>query len=261
VTVTRIIHVDRFDPTRLGRVLQQPLKFNLMSNVLIAKGVSDDVTYAANLTQKIPLGILFAPLDAFGFSVSGTMSVSHTENRSSSASVAGSLAANLDFNVFVLNLHATKARTCLAIKLIPNQRSFVYNQQPGAKNGFYICEPAARERNVKEIYARVLFHPGITPDVDIYDPLTQKTNFSLRGDRDISAFFYLTSANITPSLEAGNRVMPYQVLSGAEGYFASTRGNDSNTVVTPVVFHSAKDSVPSFTGKLRDQFQEFGARN
>lgn len=256
VTLTRVTHMEKIDPSA-ETVLQQPLKFNLMSNLVVSRGESDDVSYSASVSQKIPFGILMSPLEMMGFGMSGNMSISHSKSKSTSTSIAGSLTANLDFNVIVLNVKAKLARHCLALRIIPRERSYFYSSKPGAVNGFYICEPKAEPKSVKEVYTRVLFRPGQTPDIDIYSQTTQRTNYLLRGDRDISAFFYLTSSNLMPNLESGQRIMPFDVLANADAYFNSTQGNFSNTIVAPVIFNSTRTEVPSFSGKLRDEFQEF----
>jgi hypothetical protein len=254
-----VTHVRRFDAAGVRTILQRPNKFNVMTNFLVGRGTSED--WSKSNTAGVGVSLtptLFKPLDAFGLgigpSVNFGVSNSHSTSTSNSISnsVANSVMETMDFNTVILNIPAKSAQTCLLIKPINARNDFNFATRWDGRNGLYICETSASARDVSEIYTQVFSRPAPTSTVDAYDPASQAVNLSLRGDRDVSAFFYLAGDKIQPSMQDGTRIMPFSTLDGEAKYFAATPQLTSNVVVTALSF-TENTLIPSFAVKIIEE--------
>jgi hypothetical protein len=150
-----------------------------------------------------------------------------------------------------LHIPTVGTRRCLLVIPDHDDNSPLIDYTKDANNGLYICsEP--EQVDVEEIYAHVFERGRDTSTVDAFDPLTQSINFSLRGDRDITSFFYLVRNNITANHDS--RIMPFQMLHNAEEYFAETPITSPGMIVRPISYES--DPVPSFISKAFGAYYE-----
>lgn len=251
--MSQVTHIGKVNSARkLQRIFSRPMSFAMMANFMINRSHSQD----SFSTFSIKSGAtLFKALEAFGLPITGGADVGHTvsvaDSRSKSESTIGSLSSTLDFNVNALHIPTVGTSRCLLVMPQNDQSSPLVDFTKDAKNGLYICS-APEDTEVDEIYAHVFERGRDTSTVDAFDPLTQSINFSLRGDRDITSFFYLIRQNITANHDS--RILPFQMLGKAEEYFSETPLTSPGIIVRPISYEA--DPAPSFLSKAFGAYSE-----
>jgi hypothetical protein len=251
--MSQVTHIGKINSSRkLQRIFSRPMSFAMMANFMINRSHSQDVFSTFSMRTG---ATLFKALEAFGLPITGGADIGHTvsvaDSRSRSESTIGSLSSTLDFNVNALHIPTVGTRRCLLVMPENDRNSPLVDFNKGAKNGLYICGEA-EDTDVEEIYAHVFERGRDTSTVDAFDPLTQSINFSLRGDRDITSFFYLVRKNITANHDS--RILPFQMLSKAEEYFSETPFTSPGLVVRPISYET--DPAPSFLSKAFGAYAE-----
>ena len=263
LALSRVTHIAKLDGQKPPKsIFTRSMSFNLMANFMVARTRSEDLSQ--NISIK-PQSLLFGGLEAFGIvfpePVTWTENLSVTNGRSSSESMLGTMVSNLDFNVNAMNLTAAHAVQCLHVVALPPDKPLFFDQpgfspfydsRPNADHGLYICGDEQRNLNVQELYAHVFERGKETSTVDAFEANSQSANFSLRGDRDIAAFFYSIRSNITPKHDS--KIFPFKILEKAGQYLASRPVSHNKLVVQPLTF--AKDETPSFVDKVFGLYSE-----
>jgi hypothetical protein len=251
--ITRVTHSGQPVMKDIKRISQRPFSYNIMNNFVVSRSESYDTT--ASFTFK-PHQILFKFLEGFGLNlgfVDFGITNSNTNSQGTSGAGLSSMMTSLDFSYVVLNIPTVGTQRCLDIRPIANTALPFYDYRDGAKNGFYICErPQPTTINVVETFAHIFERCTNSAILDCYDPLTQVTNFALRGDREISAFLYTVRTSL--SAAGDNRLGNFQDFNGAEQFFAATPMTDRRIVINPVEFPN--EGVPSFISKLTWTYRE-----
>ncbi len=253
MTLSRVTHIRKLDGQRaVERIFSRSPSFNMMVNFMVNRARSADVFY--NWTFK-PQALLLKPLEAFGLAIHGvdwSYSINNSLSRSSSESMIGGMVTSLDFNANALNLPLASAVSCLQVVPKAVMVNTFLDTRDGAENGLYICSPERRNTSIQELYVHVFERARDTSTVDAFDPVSQSVNFSLRGERDISTFFYLIRSNITAKHDS--KILPFETMKKAEQYFHSTPPTYPRLVIHPLTFNA--DHVPSFSQKLFGAYKE-----
>lgn len=246
--LNRVVHVGRPLAGQIDRIAQKSLNYSIMSNYM--SGRSQSVDSSSTITVKPP-GIIVKFVEQIGLGFGH--SVSFSSGRSQSETGIASMSTSLDFNYVIFNIPVMGYQQCLEVRALPAPNIYYYDRRPGANTGVYICaEKEDKQIEIPEVYAHAFERCRDTSMMEC-DTLTQSVNVSLRGERDLSAFFYAIRGGVTP--DHNNRVMPFGNLENAEKYFANTPQMDDMEVVTPAEFPSEK--VPSFLKLISGQHREF----
>lgn len=252
LSLSRVTHIEKIDTTRpLRRIFSRSMNYVMMANFMVNRSQSRDTFTGLSLR---PTAILFKAVEAFGLPMPAAFDITHTVNntnsRSRSENAIGSLTTWLDFNFNAMNIPVAGATTCLMVKpsaeaddLIRGTWSIFSSLKKDQPRGLYICDESISKSAVNEIFVHIFERGRDSSTIDPYDPLTQSINFSLRGDRDLSTFFYLVRSHITPDHD--NRTMSFQMLAKAEEHFKRTPFSHSGMVVNPI--NLSKKEFPSFT--------------
>jgi hypothetical protein len=250
--LSRVIHVGRIDGAKpLQRIFNPQLSYALLSNFMVARSHSND---SANILAGKPFAPLFKAIESLGIPVplDFTHTVSASNSRSKSESAIASLSDTMDFDPLALNIPTVGSRACLQVSVVPRKFSPFYDSTPGARNGLYLCAEEHDRLDVAEIFAHVFTRSRDSSIVSAYDPGSQSVNLSLRGDRDVSAFFY--SVRTALRTDNGEKVFPSTFAEAADTYFTQTPMVYPDLVINPV--HFATDSVPSFIEMALGQYSE-----
>ncbi len=246
--LSRVVHAGRPVPEKIERVAQKSLTYTIMANYMKSRAQSRDSVSSVSI--KTPT-LLVQFTDQIGLGLNH--SVNFVNGRSEVESGIGSMSTSLDFNYVIFNLTLTGSQQCLEVRALPDTYAYFYNRRPGAKTGLYICAPKNDDLvETPEIYAHAFERCKDTTLVEC-DSLTQSVNVSLRGERELSAFFYAIRGGITP--DHRNLVMPFGDMENAERYFANVPLMDDMEIVTPIEF--AREKVPSFLQMISFQYREF----
>lgn len=246
--LNRVLHVGRPVSGKIERIAQKSLSYTIMANYMSSRSQSIDTFTSVNVK---PPGILVQFLDQIGLGFGH--SVSFANGRSRAETGIASMSTSLDFNYVLFNVPTVGSQHCLEVRALEDKYAFFHDRTPDAKNGLYICDEKSSDVvETPEVYAHAFERCRDTTMMEC-DNLTQSVNVSLRGERDLSAFFYAIRGGISP--DHNNRVMPFGDLANAERYFANTPLMDDMEVVTPVEFASEK--VPSFLKLISGQHREF----
>lgn len=248
--ISRVLHVGRPVAGQVERVAQKSLTYTIMANYMSSRSQSTDAISTVSIK---PPGIIVQFTEQIGLGFGH--SVNFANGRSQAETGIGSMSTSLDFNYVVFNVPTVGSQQCLEVRPLKEKDpyGFFYNRTEGANNGLYICAPKdERVIETPEVYAHAFERCRDTTMMEC-DSLSQSVNVSLRGERDLSAFFYAIRGGITP--DHNNRVMPFGSVENAERYFNNTPVMDDMEVVTPIEFPSEK--LPSFLRLLSTQHREF----
>lgn len=143
----------------------------------------------------------FSPLDLFGPAkwASRLLGYNYTLNESNSRSTSQSHFASgtigLSVNVWNLNVTIEDYTACLMIS--PNGEFWPDHQQPP---NIYICDrlSASRPQNAVERFFHIFPSTFGEASVDVYDPMGQVVNMTLRSDRDYNSFARAIHKIMTP---------------------------------------------------------------
>ncbi|NJL25352.1 MAG: hypothetical protein HC902_09345 [Calothrix sp. SM1_5_4] len=210
--MSRIIHVGKVDTTRpVRRLFNQQLNFAVIANFVVNRGHSFDTITSLNFK---PGGFLVKILDSVGiFAILDFgQTVINVETRGKSEASIASLSDTMDVNPLGLNIPVADSRSCLHVSPVKSTTSPFIDHRPEANNGLYICDEQVKSSEVHEIYAHIVTRARDSSIVEAYDALTQTVNLSLRGDRELSAFFYQVRKGITP--DHHNQIFPPEMLKG-----------------------------------------------
>jgi len=245
--LSRVLHVGRPVASKVERIAQKSLTYTLMANFMSNRNRSTDVV--STVSMKLP-AIVVQVLDQVGLGAGHT--VNFVNGRSNIESGLASMSTSLDFNYVVFNVPTTGSRQCLEVRPLQDPHHMFLNRQENAKNGLYICGPKeSRVIEIPEVYAHAFERCKDTTMMEC-DSLSQSVNLSLRGEREISAFFYAIRGGITP--DHNNRVMPFGDIQGAEKFFANTPLIGDMEIVTPVEF--PREKIPSFVQQMSGSYRE-----
>jgi hypothetical protein len=98
---------------------------------------------------------------------------------------------------------------------------------------------------VREVYAQAFSYSRDSGMLNSFDPEGQPINRSMRGDLQVSGFFWAMQKSLSPLDTA---LMPLQYSQAATSYFALTPSSAPLTVVTPLLFDGEME--PSMGGQL-----------
>lgn len=234
--ITRITHLGKPLTEQVKRILQRPLAYTLSSNYMANRSSSLD-SYNT-FTFKVPY--VSKLLEQIGFTYGHTVNMSNSRSRS--ANGISSMSVLMDFNYMALAVPVLGSQTCLDIRAIDRSLGWVYDASAGSKSGFYLCAPATDQKTVvNEVYAHAFERCRLTTMMGC-DSLSQSINIPMRGDRDISQFFYEVRKGVTP--DHNNLVYVFGDMASATPYFNNTPTTGQMQVITPVEF--AQEKVPSF---------------
>lgn len=244
--MSRVLHVGQTIPSKIERLAQKPLTYTLMSNFMSNRSISRDAYSSVNIK---PPDILIKMLDMVGIGFNHSVTVGNSRSRSEMG--VASMADSLDFNYVIFNIPTTGSQQCLEVRGQNEPGTFFYVESPKGNMGLYICDrkdDAIIE--TPELYAHVFERCKDTTMMEC-DKLSQSVNVALRGEREVSAFFYAIRGGISP--DHNNRVTPFGDMDKAESYFAGIPLMDTMEIITPVEFPQEK--IPSFlelaTGRNR----------
>jgi hypothetical protein len=249
--MSRLTHVGRINRSlEIERTPVQNLAYTVTQNFIVSRSSSSDTF--TSWTFK-PLFILFKAMDSLGIPspVDFSHTVSQSNGRSQSESGISSMQDVMSANPLLLNIPTARSRQCLEFQVDPNSGWLFYDKREGAKNGLYICGEIENDVVVQEIYGHIYTRGLDASNSQAYDPATQGVNISLRGDREISSFFY--------SIRGALRSKQGDTLFSSSGnglasYLAGTARLTPGVVVTPVAF--AGESLPSFAEKALGLYAE-----
>ncbi len=245
--LTRILHVGKPIASEVKRILQKPMVYTLMANYMSNRSSSVDTFTGFSIK---PPAIIAKFLDQIGIGTGHT--VNYANSRSLAESGIASMSTTIDFNYLALDIPTIGSQQCLEVRAIKESFSPFFDSSPGAKNGFYICAPVSTEKiNVAEVYAHAFERCRDTTMMDC-DTLTQSVNVPMRGDREISEFFYAIRRGVSP--DHNNMITPFGDIEGASRYFANIPTNGAMQVITPIEF--PREIVPSFIQRLSGNYQE-----
>lgn len=252
LSLSRVTHIHKVNLQRPAeRIFSRGTSFNLMANFMVNRVRSEDFTVGWTIKPQV---VFLQALEAFGFTIPPVLdwsySISTMYGRSTSENMIGSLLTSLDFNVNAMSIPIASGASCLLVA--PKKDSTFIDSREGASNGLYICEDEKRDFKVQEFYAHIFERGRETSTVDSFDPASQSINIGLRGDRDVSTFFYLIRKNITPKHES--KVFPFRTLEKAERHFANTPQSLPRMVVQPLTFE--REEIPSFLQKAFGAYSE-----
>lgn len=234
--LTRVTHVGKPLTEQVKRILQRPLAYTVSSNYMSNRSSSLDSYNTFNF--KIPY--VSKLLDQIGLGYTHTVNLGNS--RSHSANGISSMAVLMDFNYMALAIPVVGSQTCLDVRAVDRSLPWVYDLSPGAKNGIYLCAPISDQKIVvTEVYAHAFERCRLTTMMGC-DSLSQSVNIPMRGDRDISQFFYEVRKGVTP--DHNNLVAVFGDMASAVPYFNNTPVTGRMQVIAPVEF--AQQKVPSF---------------
>jgi len=246
--LNRVLHVGRPISGKIERIDQKSLTYTLMANYMSSRSQSIDTFTSVNI--KTPT-FLAQFLDQIGLGFGH--SVSYGTGRSRAETGIASMSTSLDFNYVIFDLPTVGSQQCLEVRALNDNYDFFFDRTAEAKNGLYICDEKSTEVvATQEVYAHAFERCRDTTMMEC-DRLAQSVNQSLRGEGELSAFFYAIRDGISP--DHNNRVMPFGTMANAQRYFANTPVADDMQVVTPIEFASEK--VPSFLKLISGQHREF----
>ena len=265
LTIRRNLHVGRVNPLEFGTTgPKRPYKNGLLQNVTV--GRSHDESAGSTATFKIwnflttPLRMTPAAIiarDIFGnFDYARTVSVTNSRNRNES----GILTAQtfMDVTPVVVTSNAYRVQSCLEVKMTPAASQMLFNPDPNATNGFYVCENTVASASVEEVYMHAVTSMANTSVATAYDRDDQTVNLVLRGDGDISEFYRQIKGAlqpVSPQDAIGGTAWPDWYTDQALRYFSTRSGQATNVISSPVVIgHDAE--VPSFLTKLFGGYEE-----
>jgi hypothetical protein len=246
--LSRVLHVGRPVAGKIERIAQKNLTYTIMANYMSSRSQSRD---SVSTVSVKPPGILVKFTEQIGLGFGH--SVNFVNGRSQVDTGIASMSTSLDFNYVIFNVPTAGSQQCLEVRALPDTYAYFYNRRPGANTGIYICGPKNESVvETPEVYAHAFERCRDTTMMEC-DTLTQSVNVSLRGERELSAFFYAIRGGITP--DHNNRVMPFGDAEGAERYFANVPLMDDMEIVTPVEY--AREKVPSFLQLISGFHREF----
>lgn len=234
--ITRITHLGKPVADEVKRILQRPLGYTISANYMSNRSASVD--HMNTFTFKVPY--LAKLLEHGGIGMNHT--VNYANSRSQAENGVGSMAVSLDFNYMALAIPVVGSQTCLDVRASDPRYPWIFDSDKNSKNGFYVCAPPTNEKIVvSEVYAHAFERCKVT-NMMTCDSLSQSVNIPMRGDRDISQFFYQIRKHIIP--DHRNMPEPFQDMNTANGYFNNTPLSGQMQVITPIEF--PYDKVPSF---------------
>lgn len=240
--ITRITHLGKPVADEVKRIAQRPLAYTISANYMANRSASVD--QMNTFTFKIPY--VAKLLDQIGISANHT--VNYANSRSHAANGVGSMAVSLDFNYMALAIPVVGSQTCLDVRATDSNLTWLYDGAKNSKNGYYLCAPVSNDKMVvSEVYAHAFERCKATTMMDC-NSLTQSVNLSMRGDRDISQFFYEVRKNITP--DHNNMPSPFGEMGSAPAFFNNTPTSGQMQIITPIEFPN--DKVPSIATLVFD---------
>jgi hypothetical protein len=240
--ITRITHLGKPVTEQVKRILQRPLAYTVSANYMANRSSSLDSYNTFNF--KIPY--VSKLLDQIGFGYTHTVNLGNS--RSHSANGISSMSVLMDFNYMALAIPVLGSQTCLDIRAIDRSLGWIYDVSANSNNGIYLCAPATEQKIVvNEVYAHAFERCRITTMMGC-DSLSQSVNIPMRGDRDISQFFYEVRKGVTP--DHNNLVSVFGDMASAAPYFNNTPTTGQMQVITPIEFPQEK--VPSFFDLVTD---------
>lgn len=244
--LNRVVHVDRVVPGKVENIATRILNYSLMSNQMSVRSQSTDVSTSVGIK---PPSLLAKLLDQVGLTAG--KSVSYGESRTQAQTGMGSALTPLDLNFFILKMTGTGLQRCLEIRPFKDKYAYFFDHRPDALNGFYICDPKNQKKiEFTEVYAHV-FERCKETTIEC-SAKSQTINVLLRGEGELSGFFYAVRDAITP--EQNNRVLPFGAVKGADRYFANIPSTGNMQVITPINLSS--DPVPSLLDKVANTYGE-----
>ncbi|HMN70022.1 MAG TPA: hypothetical protein PKC28_15880, partial [Bdellovibrionales bacterium] len=165
-----------------------------------------------------------------------------------SESGIASISMSYDLKYHLQYIQATNSYRCLQVSVLPRKDTPPdLNGKP--IRGLYICESGLRPVTFFDVHMQV---SKTCRSTDCYSPKVQSTNFTIRGDRDISAFLYSVRQGI--QADHGNSVPRFEDIPGAARYFAGLAMAEPMVNVAPVVMPN--ENIPSFMGRLFGAHEE-----
>jgi hypothetical protein len=259
LSLTRVTHFSKLNFQRAPReVFSYPTTFSLMTNFMLNRSRTEDVGNSVAVKPWEPakkiLGMLVAPLEAFGFTAlfDRGFSVAEFNTRSQSESAIGSDTIMLPFNVSAFEFDVARATQCLEIRYVIELASYSYSS-PGTQQGLYICDQVKDSLTVNEIYVHVYSYNNDSSVAESYSPKAQVANYSFRGDRDISLFFKMIRTHLSP--DHNSKEFPFKAFDKADEFFAGRAGSMPMSVAQPITFQTDPPSMAEkLTGRYKERF-------
>lgn len=253
IRLTRVTHLGKPILSEVKRIFQKPLNYTLMSNYMSNRMTGIDAVKGINISLKIPqIPFVSEFLEQIGLGVSSNHTVNYVDSRSQAETGIASMSDSLDFNYHAMRIPVLGSQACLEVRAVQSMTSMTYDRTPGATNGMYICAPYSDEKIVvNEVYANIYERCRETASTDC-DNFSQSINVSMRGDREMSQFFYQVRKGVVP--DHNNLVIPFGDMQSAGLYFANTPVSGQMQVVNPVEF--PHDVIPSYWDRISGKYKE-----
>lgn len=236
--LNRVIHIGRPITGKVEKIAADTLNYTLMANVMSSRSHSEDTFESIGL--KIPVISKF--LDQIGISLTHTRSVGNSRSRAESG--IASLSTTLDFNYAIFNVPSTGAQKCLEVRTLP--ASAFFTEKTDTSGGLYICgEKETQINNNPVLFAHVFQRCKSTTMTDC-NSMVQKLNLSLRGDSEVTGFFYAIRKGVRPDHD--NHVQPFGDMDKAEQYFANIPTTGDMQIVNPIPIRD--NTAPSFMRQI-----------
>ncbi|MBX3020369.1 MAG: hypothetical protein KF799_01730 [Bdellovibrionales bacterium] len=254
LNLTRLIHIGKVDTTRPVLTSMNPqLNYTIMNNFMVTRGRTRDSSTSVSEKPLALLGPLVKFLESSGFPlpIDFTHSVSVSYSQTKAEMSMASMNEIMDFNPLGLVFGAADARVCLQVSVTPTRNMPYFDSRKGSKNGLYICLPQVERMDVEEVYAHIFTYSHDSSISKAFEPGSQTFNRSLRGDRDLSAFFYQIRSTLRPA--HGPEIFPNAPASAAQSYLNRPM-MEPGIIANPINFE--RDWQNSLTQMALFQYKE-----